>query len=335
MVNAWVVPLVLVLLGLVALVAWRRLAPPRRPVWVANTAGVRTDPVVRSSLYQYWVLRTGFGTAIALLAVASAVLLGRPVDRETWQEKSGTRDIVLCLDVSGSMASYDVQIVQKFRELVPYMAGERVALSIFNSTSRTVFPLTDDYAMVAEELAAAASALNYGSFTSSGGDVTTYYDFIAGTELIPDQASLIPDGLVNCALLFDTQPTERSRTIVFATDNEVFGDPLFSLPEATDVVLERSAQVVGLFVGDPDTADMFLAAIRDEFQTEVARTDGLFLPLTSPSATQQIIESITSQQFVDIDTPPRVLESDRTFAWLVLATVALVALFGFGAVIRE
>ena len=44
-------------------------------------------------------------------------------------------------------------------KLVSHFRGERIALSIFNSTSRTVFPLTDDYDLVSSQLTKAADAL--------------------------------------------------------------------------------------------------------------------------------------------------------------------------------
>ena len=55
---------------------------------------------------------------------------------------------MLCLDVSGSALPYDRQVIGTYRDLVRSFEGERIGLSIFNSTSRTVFPLTDDYELV-------------------------------------------------------------------------------------------------------------------------------------------------------------------------------------------
>ena len=59
---------------------------------------------------------------------------------------------MLCLDVSGSTLPYDREVIDTYRTLVDNFKGERIGLSIFNSTSRTVFPLTDDYELVSEQL---------------------------------------------------------------------------------------------------------------------------------------------------------------------------------------
>ena len=68
------------------------------------------------------------------------------------EERASSRDIVLCLDVSGSALPYDREVIDTYRTLVDNFKGERIGLSIFNSTSRTVFPLTDDYELVSEQL---------------------------------------------------------------------------------------------------------------------------------------------------------------------------------------
>ena len=78
-----------------------------------------------------------------------AALVGRPARVAAEDEHSANRDIVLCLDVSGSTLPYDQQVIATYRTLISHFKGERIGLSIFNSTSRTVFPLTDDYTMAA------------------------------------------------------------------------------------------------------------------------------------------------------------------------------------------
>ena len=79
-------------------------------------------------------------------------LAARPARVDRTLEQGHNRDIVLCLDVSGSTLPYDRQVIASYLDLVRNFRGERMALSIFNSTSRTVFPLTDDYVMITAEL---------------------------------------------------------------------------------------------------------------------------------------------------------------------------------------
>src|SRR5699024_6615666 len=118
--------------------------------------------------------------------VLTGILAARPVDREMRAEEMGYRDIVLCLDVSGSMIEYDTEIAEKFLTMLPEFDGERIAMSIWNSTSRTVFPLTDDYDLVEAELTEAAEALDF-NINSPVDNMNTskverLLQFITGTE---------------------------------------------------------------------------------------------------------------------------------------------------------
>ena len=83
--------------------------------------------------------------AVVLLVMAlvlAIALVARPSTVDEGEERASSRDIVLCLDVSGSALPYDREVIDTYRTLVDNFKGERIGLSIFNSTSRTVFPLT-------------------------------------------------------------------------------------------------------------------------------------------------------------------------------------------------
>ena len=68
------------------------------------------------------------------------------------------RDIILCLDGSGSMDRYNAEVVRQFREIVSGLRGERVGMTIFSGASITAFPLTDDYEFLTAELDRAEKA---------------------------------------------------------------------------------------------------------------------------------------------------------------------------------
>ena len=64
-----------------------------------------------------------------------------------------SRDIMLCLDVSGSMVEYNRSVLEQFGRLLENFDGERVGLTIFNASAVTVFPLTTDYGFITDEFA--------------------------------------------------------------------------------------------------------------------------------------------------------------------------------------
>lgn len=113
-----------------------------------------------SRLFRQWRALGRLAVALLVIALVLAIaLVARPSQVDSSDERASSRDIVLCLDVSGSTLPYDREVIDTYLELVKHFEGERIGMSIFNSTSRTVFPLTDDYELVTEQLTAASKAL--------------------------------------------------------------------------------------------------------------------------------------------------------------------------------
>lgn len=322
-------------LGLLAIVgvAWllaRRQTPRPGARPVSGSGWVAQVPQVRRWLRRYRALRLAAAVAVVAAAVSAAVLASRPVERDVRVERLGSRDIVLCLDVSGSMTPFDSAIVDTFARLVDSFAGERIALSVFNSTSRTVFPLTDDYTLALEELDEASGALAFqydDSFDVEDADQVAQLErlvtFLAGTEGVPDQGSLIGDGLAACALQFDEQTTDRSRSIILATDNDVSGEPLYTLGQAVELVDGRDVSLVGLFGGEDDLRG---GPQESEYRAEVLAVDGLYFTADDPAAVEEIVADVQSRQAVDLDAAPEVVDTDRPEPWFGILGVAVLAL---------
>ncbi|ROR96508.1 Ca-activated chloride channel family protein [Salana multivorans] len=330
--RPWTIVIAVVLLAVAVVLGYATRRGPRTPSdvrWVANSSYLTELPSFRARMVQY---RAGLA-ALVLVAltggVAAGVLLARPVDRSTENSELATRDIVLCLDVSGSMIGYDVEIVDRFLQLVDSFDGERIALAIWNQTTRTVFPLTDDYTLVKEELTAARDALDFdvdsldnGSYDP--GKLDRLLKFITGTEGGSDTStSLIGDGLVSCGLLFDEADTERSRSIILAGDNELIGTPIFTLTEAADFVTERQIGLVGIYSGASTATS---SQEKKEFREVVTTHDGLYFEANDPAAVDAIIDRIQSQQAVDLDATPEVVITDRPAAALAVLACAFAVL---------
>ncbi|TDE98954.1 hypothetical protein EXU48_01810 [Occultella glacieicola] len=324
--HPWAIAAVIAVAVAALVAGWFARAAKRERTsvtWVANASYLTTLPSFRSRMSKYRVLLTGLAVVLVGAVVATGFLAARPVDKVTRSDELATRDIVLCLDVSGSMIEYDTQVVEKFLELLPSFNGERIALSIWNSTSRTVFPLTDDYDLVEEELRYAADALDFDldSLDDLSFDPAAYdrlLDFVLGTTGLGDSSSsLVGDGLATCALSFDLTDTERSRSIILATDNEVFGNEIYTLPEAGELVDERGITLHGFYAGEVTATS---AAQEKEYRDVVELYGGLFYASDDPGAVDGIIDNITSQQAAELDANPEVVITDRPeeyFPWLM------------------
>src|SRR5699024_1854177 len=82
-------------------------------------------------------------------------------------------------------------------------------------------------------------------FSLFGGDGR--FDPFSGTFNRQIRASsLVGDGLASCVYAFDHPDQERPRAIILGTDNEVHGEGVYSLEDATDLAQERDVRVYAL-----------------------------------------------------------------------------------------
>ena len=313
--NAWI------LVGLVpvvaAIVVASRLARRRRSsdatVPVAHTARLTRLPGFIAALSRMRALSIAAIVLVSLLGVTAAVLAARPVVTSTEKPATFTRDVVLCLDVSGSMTDVDIDVLARFTELSEGFEGERLALVIFNSSAAQVFPLTDDYDYIGEQLEAVRSSLD---------GTGTFSDAFGGT-LTGEGASLIGDGLASCVLTFDRTDEERSRSVVLATDNDINGTPIMTLDEAGAFAKSRDVRVYGI---DPSVKNPGDSQDSAEFQRVVGSTDGEYFVLESADTVPAIVDSIEATEAALVDDEPQLLVTDQPTLFTILAIALLGAL---------
>ncbi len=330
----WVWPAVVILAAVVAGVAWwraRRLRPASAgdTVWVANTAHLAQVPAIRRRLRRYRRLQAAGALALVVGVVGAGAVAARPVHTDIVVDRMGSRDIVLCLDVSGSMIPYDGAVLRVFEQMVADFRGERIGLSIFNSTSRTVFPLTDDYTLVRAELEAGIAALARDpqdfDFDSGRDDaqILKFAQFTAGTRANEKGASLIGDGLATCALQFDQAESERSRSIILATDNYVAGEPIYTLDQAAALVDSRGIRLNGIFGG----SELYRNTPEElAYRKVVQQAGGLYFLADDPAAVETMVADVVSRQAVELDAQPEVLVTDRPRLWFLVTAAGLAGL---------
>lgn len=312
---------------------WNRRSVHRSPVMVANSEFLHQLPSYRSAERRDRCGRT----ALIVLAIGgvlgAAILSGRISLQQVSTPEFANRDIVLCLDVSGSMYQYDTEILSTFASMVPSFEGERIALSIFNSTSRIVFPLTNDYALVYEELSEGSEAINFDENGYRSGvrqytaeQVQNYSQFIAGTQGIFGEASIVPDGLASCAGVFDQAEQERSRSIIFATDNEVNGTSIYTLQQAAAELEQRGITLYTFYPGARECDH----ACFDELKQVTEGVDGMLFQSTSPDAIPQIIQQVQASQAAQMQATPTITTRDLPGAGFLITLMATVGLILVG-----
>jgi hypothetical protein len=323
LVLAWLAATIVVVL--LVLVLSRRTARSRdAAVPVAHSDRLTALPGYAAAMRRYRALLATALVAAVLLVGAGAVLSGRLVSLTTVQPEMRNRDIVLCLDVSGSMIDYDAQIVDTFSRLTEEFDGERIGLVLFNASAVTSFPLTSDYRYAREQLDALHADLV---------DPETDWAFANGT-LLGNGSSMIGDGLASCVMRFDDLDAERSRSIVFATDNYVAGEQIMTLPEAGEYAGERGVVVYGLNPGDVESLD-YIGEFADEMRGVVEGTGGGYWALEDPSAVPSIVEQVQSRQAERFTGEPVLVVTDKPTVPVLAGFAALAGLMVAGWRLRR
>lgn len=240
-------------------------------------------------------------SVIVLLAILGGIisggaLLARPHTVEKKQEERYARDIMLCLDVSTSVDYLNEKLMDELIDTVNNLKGERFGIIIFNTSPVLLSPLTDDYEFIIEQLRNIQKALDarmkfdqFGTFTD---DYLYWSEYISGGTLVGNEergSSLIGDGLASTVYNFSQNEKERTRIVILTTDNDVYGDEMFDLPEAADICKKNDIIVYGV-----GTKEM-LKKDRDEMQQAVEKTGGRFYLEEESGSFGQIVDNINSQ----------------------------------------
>ena len=332
----WLIPVVLAVVVIATVVGWMlaRRAGVRsgKKGWVAYTGYLRGLPK-----YQALVRRTRASLARAFVCfliavIATSVSAGAPVDRSVKHDKSASRDIVLCLDSSGSMLPYDSKIGGAFRQIISHFEGERISLQLWDAYSMTMFPLTDDYDMATDVLQDMSDTIDTG-LIQVGGKISGTRELFEYLEPVLDEnqevSSLVGDGLASCVMGFDHNDKQRSRTILLATDNEVYGDGVYDLSEAIEFAKKQGVTVTALYPG----SDISLSSEALQLRDEVRKTGGDFYDASSPSAVDSVVRQIEAEQKEELDSAGKMIETDRPGAalgWTLVGVVSLLGLLAFG-----
>jgi Ca-activated chloride channel family protein len=307
--------------ALVAVLSWRRRSRRKGPgLAVAHSERLTRLPAYRSSIRRTRAVTIAFVALLGVSLVAAGLLAARPVQNTVVQPGKYNRDIVLCLDVSGSMTDTDVEVLNRFDELSKGFKGERLSLVLFNASAAQVFPLTDDYAYVRDQLTAVRAGLD------GSGDFSEAW---AGT-MLGDGASLIGDGLASCILKFGDRDSDRSRSVILATDNYVNGDQLMTLAEAGSFAQSLKVRVYGI---DPAKESTGATAESQELESVVDATQGGYYALDSADTVPTIINKIEATQAALIKGQPSLIVSDRPvlLAGILLALLAALLVLAWRA----
>jgi hypothetical protein len=191
-----------------------------------------------------------------------------------------------------------------FEDLLPGLEGERIGLTIFNSSPVQVFPLTDDYEFIRTQLQSIRDSFDY---------LDEIPEHWVGTLNGPG-GSLIGDGLASCVMRFDQLESERSRSIIFATDNEVNGASIVTLEEAAQYAASMGVRVFALNPVDGVDADASA-----ELASAAQITGGSLYPLRDTATVSDIVADIQEQEATELRGQVQIIRTDAPDPWIIIA----------------
>lgn len=272
-------------------------------VKIANTSFVKKSEYYKKILKSYQTYRTILYVSFVVAIISSIFLVSRVQKVETSEIDEYKRDIMLCMDVSGSVDQLNIETIESLKKTVESLKGERFGISIFNTTSVLVSPLTDDYDYVTTTLDEIEKSIkaNTGNKTKTTDDNYYYIrNYIYSGTLEGNEtrgSSLIGDGLASCVYSFPKIEEDRTRIIIFTTDNDLAGTPIVTLEQAAEISKDKKIPVYG--IGTKQMKDNNRTAMKNAME----KTGGIFYQ-QSDSTVQDIVKNIekTSKSLIQIKT---------------------------------
>ena len=309
--------------------------PPRR---LANSASLFQLPAVRARIRAQRWLHAGLAVLLVVCLLSASAVAGRPVRVTERSDALANRDIVLCLDVSTSMINIDASVLKTFSEILEDFDGERVGLVAWNSAAQTIVPLTDDYELLREQMDDLSDVLDIDPDNPTYRQALRYGEALSGTQNKSiNGSSLAGDGLASCAQAFDNQGLERSRSIIFATDNQVI-DPdkehIYTLPDAANLLAERKIRLFSIYGADDEQSSKYQLDQTPEESREELKTvteeqgKGRFYDVEDSGTGGQIVKELEKTEVNALGGRKQTRRTDTPQALVIALSVVIMAYLG-------
>lgn len=239
---------------------------------IANTHYLKSSDYYKQKVKKYSIIKKMVLSLFFISFICCSILLSRLTKVQTIKTNQYNRDIYLCMDVSSSVDELNLELVETLKSTVNKLHGERFGISIFNTSSVTLVPLTDDYTYVIDTLNQIKKSLE-SSTNYSSKDYLYLRDYLYSGTLEGNEergSSLIGDGYASCVYNFSKTDKDRTKVIILSTDNDLAGKPLVTLSEASQISKNNNVITFGIGTKIMKTSD------RTDFKNAVLKTGGKF-----------------------------------------------------------
>lgn len=299
---------------------------------IANTFFLKNTDYYKKRLRNYRIIRRLLMAFFVVAILASTILIARPYKITTIKKEQYNRDIMLCMDTSTSVDELNSELTESLSSMVDKLNGERFGISIFNTSSVPLVPLTEDYEYVKTVLGNIKKSIDYFESDDPSLEVQDDYYYMiqyiySGTiEGASERgSSLIGDGLASCVFNFpDLEDKERTRIIIFSTDNDLAGKPLLTTEQASAIAKKKGIKVFGISPRIAEEQNL------EEFQQAINLNGGK-LYTQNNSTTDNIVRDIEQTTKTLLDDQTETKEHDVPlipFLLLLIGVCGIIALSG-------
>ena len=319
--NPIYIYIAIIFIILVLIIIRRKKNSYKKGSKIANTKYVKSSSYYKNLLFRYKFLSFIILLFISVGLIVCSILCARV--QEVYEENKTlyNRDIMLCLDVSGSMNEQNKTLVDELRTVVDGLHGDRFGITIFNASAITLVPLTSDFKYVDRILDTVSRSFK----AQIDGDYKTdqyIYNYVTqGTYSGDRGTSLIPDGLLTCGLTFNEKDKERTRLVILSTDNYLAGTAVFTLAEAAKYLKDNNILLYGI-----GAEGMYSSKEKQEYKEAVAITKGKFYDPKS-NTMEKIVKDIDTLSKTAIDSSDRIYKHDRPKVLFIVLLVFVALLF--------
>ncbi len=319
----WNSPEFMLLLTLIPLVGWYKLYLGR----TLKKGGIRFAQAfaaggMRQSMRQKLMFMPDLLRLIALMLMVFALMQPQYGQEHENVTRQGI-DIMIALDVSGSMAAEDfkpdrIRAAQKITEnFIGGISDHRIGLVIFAGLALTQCPLTIDYGVVTELLRR----------TSLG--------------MLKYDGTAIGDAIINAVYKFASDNREkRDKVVILLSDGE--NNSGFDPHEAAKIAAEKGVRVYTIGVGSIEGApvpvyqhgqkvyarnqdgSLYIPKIDEQLMKDIAFiTKGQYFRATDNKALEEIYRTIATLEKGKIDVNRTIQYSERYYWFLAPAFLVL------------
>lgn len=280
---------------------------------VANIKEIQNTKYYQEKLKKFKIIVKITKTMCIISIISCSILIARPTKIDTLNNKEQNRDIFLCMDVSTSVDELNKELVENFKTTVNNLTHERFGISIFNTSSITLTPLTKEKKYIINILENIKDSIeintSYSLYNSK--DYLKKKNYIVSGTLEENEtkgSSLIGDGLASCIYNFPNLEEKRSRIIILSTDNDLAGTPLLTLDEATTLGKEKGITIFGIGIKTMEEQK------KKEMKEAIEKTGGKFYEHSKDNVkniindiektTTSLLENKIEKQQIDIPEIP-------------------------------